>query len=214
MYGTVSEDEIDIFCEPARIIFAGCSSSGKTFLLTRLVQKYKDKFDTIISIGVTLPSIDGVRIVRDDGYDPFSEDSLVHSSMHSLIVFDDIMMEQNHMRNCSKLFVQGRHGYGETKAFSTIVLLQNLYCKNSNMRNLAINSTHVFLFRNRDLRQIQIFGQSFLMKKDLNSFMTLYNTVLAERFSYLVIDFTKNNTNVLCLRGQVAGEGYEIAYKL
>ena len=214
MYSTVSETDIDIFHDPARLIFAGCSGSGKTFLMTRMVEKYKHKFDTIISVGVTLPSITGVKIVRDDGYDPFSEDPLVPSSNHTLIIYDDIMMEKNHMRNCSKLFVQGRHGYGKTKAFSTIVLLQNLYCRDHSMRNLAINSTHVFLFKNRDLRQVQLFGQSFLMKKDLPSFMTLYNTVSAEQFSYLVIDFTKNTTNVLSLRNHVAGEGRETAYKL
>ena len=214
MYTTVSEHQVDIFQEPARLIFAGCSGSGKSYLLSKLVQKYSHKFDRIILVGANLENLDGINIVRDDTFDPFSDDALAPFSKHSLVLYDDVMLDKRHLFNCNKLFTQGRHGIGKTESFSTAVLVQNVYHNDKNYRNLSLNATHVFLFKNRDLRQIQIFGASFLMKNSVSNFIDLYNTVLAKRYSYLLVDFTKHISDVLALRGSVAGESREIAYKL
>ena len=215
MYSIVCGDEVDLFTDPSRLILAGCSGSGKTQLLTRLIKKYSHKFDKIISIGSDLPAIDGVKITRDDSFDPFDGDEFSKYSKHCLTIYDDILgAGKQHLLNCSKLFIQGRHGNNKTQSFSTVVVVQNLFCAEKGFRNLSLNATHIFLFKNRDMRQIRIFANSFLSKGNASKFIDLYNAVLNTKYSYLLIDFTKNVADILLLRGSVAGEGRELVYKL
>ncbi|XP_069176698.1 uncharacterized protein [Procambarus clarkii] len=47
----ITEEQLDIFNEPSRIIIAGFSNGGKSYLCTKLVQKYHLKFSSIIICG-------------------------------------------------------------------------------------------------------------------------------------------------------------------
>ena len=54
MYTSVSGDELDVFSQPARILVAGASNSGKSFFVSRLVNKNHSKFKRIVIIGANL----------------------------------------------------------------------------------------------------------------------------------------------------------------
>ena len=45
------DSDVDIFNQPARIIIAGSSNSGKTQLTSNLALKYANRFDLIIICG-------------------------------------------------------------------------------------------------------------------------------------------------------------------
>ena len=47
-----TEDIIDLFQQPARIIIAGYSNSGKSQMCSNLVNKYHYKFNKILYCGV------------------------------------------------------------------------------------------------------------------------------------------------------------------
>lgn len=212
MYAHVDQDQIDIFHEPARLIFAGFSGSGKSYLLSKLLNKYKHKFSKIIVVGSNLENVSEVDIVRNDKFDPFE----IPIFGHHLVIYDDILMDKNHLSIAAKLFTKGRHGGHphSNGSFSVVFITQNLFHADKNYRSLALNSTGIFLLKQRDLRQIKTFARTFLEKESVENFVKLYKNIISERYGYVYIDYTKPADNALALRGNLAGEGYEIAYKL
>ena len=50
-YARVMEPELDIFNKPAQILVAGASNSGKSYLVSRLIQRWYEKFERIVVIG-------------------------------------------------------------------------------------------------------------------------------------------------------------------
>ena len=67
----------------------------------------------------------------------------------------------------------------------------------------------------RDLNQISCFGKTFLTKNQVDTFLILYKKiVLRQKYSYLLIDFTKNSEDALAIRSLVANENYEVVYLL
>ena len=45
---TYSQDATDLFLNPARIIIAGYSNSGKSEMCSKIIEKYHHKFNTIL----------------------------------------------------------------------------------------------------------------------------------------------------------------------
>ena len=74
MYERVTEKEIDIFTKPARLIVSGASGCGKSFFVSRLIRKYRAKFDSVIVIGANLENIEDLNIKRDDSFNPLVEE--------------------------------------------------------------------------------------------------------------------------------------------
>ena len=54
MYTSVSGEKLDVFSQLARILVAGASNSGKSFFVSRLVNKYHSKFKRIVIIEANL----------------------------------------------------------------------------------------------------------------------------------------------------------------
>ena len=53
-YPRVMEPKLDIFNKPARILVAGASNSGKSYLLSELIQRWHKQFERIVVIGIDL----------------------------------------------------------------------------------------------------------------------------------------------------------------
>ena len=86
MYTSVSGEELDVFSQPARILVAGASNSGKSFFVSRLVNKYHSKFKRIVIIGANLENVDGLNLIRDDQYNPLLESD---ANEESSVIFDN-----------------------------------------------------------------------------------------------------------------------------
>ena len=117
MYTRVSEGEVDVFSLPARILVAGASNSGKSFFVSRLVNKYQGKFKRIVIIGANLENVDGLNIIRDDQYNPLLESE---GNEQSLVIFDDVIFNPRIMKVAGECFTRGRH-----KNVSLIFCTQN-----------------------------------------------------------------------------------------
>ncbi len=54
---TFSEEMLNLFRYPARIIIAGYTSSGKTHLCNKIIEKYQHGFNRIIIYGISSHSL-------------------------------------------------------------------------------------------------------------------------------------------------------------
>ena len=208
MYTSISGDELNIFQKPARVIIAGSSGAGKSYFVSALISKYRQVFTKVIVIGSDLENCNNLNITRDDSYDPLNDDE--NGNSPKLIIFDDIIYNKSHMKLAAECFIRGRH-----KNISLLFLTQNIFLSDKDYRIIALNATHVGLFRSRDLRQIQYFGKTFLCDNQISEFIKLYKKKIVNiQYGYLFIDFTKSCDSPLMIRSNVTGNEYEHAFLL
>ena len=206
MYTRVSEDAIDIFKKPARLIVSGASGSGKSFFVSRLVRKYRAKFDSVIIIGACLENVADLDVKRNDDFNPLVDEV----SGSTLVIFDDIIGSKEKLKIAAETYTRGRH-----MGLSSILLTQNIYLPDPNYRLISLNSTHIVIFRNRDIKQISCFRRTFLENESVKMFVNLYKKVVMNiNHGYVMVDFTKNVDDPLNIRSSVVNEGYERAFKL
>ena len=205
-YTKVHDYEINIFFKPARLIIAGFSGAGKSYLTSLIIAKYRHKFHSIIGYGTPLENGKEMGIIQDDEYNPFDEPD---SSKSKLLIFDDIIMNRNIMNLASEVYIRGRH-----LNISCIFLSQNIFLQDKSYRIIALNCTHVVLLRQRDLRQIVCFARTFLPSEKIDKFISLYKKeVLKKRHQYILIDFTSDFDGPLAIRSSIVNEdSYERAF--
>ena len=207
MYGHVLDEELNIFHKPARVLICGNSGSGKSSLVVGLLHKYRFIFDLVVVIGADLEGVESLDIKRDDDYNPLLD---AVKGEKTLVIFDDCIFNQNQMKIASESFVRARH-----LGVSLIFLSQNLYLQDRNYRVIGLNVTHVFLLKQRDLKQIILYGKTFLEDNLVQKFVEIYKKIVLKiKFNYILIDFTKDYDSPLLIRSNLTGEGYEKAYQL
>ena len=208
MYASISDSELNLFTQPARILIAGYSGGGKSVLASKLIRKYRSAFDKVVIIGSTLENCSDLNIVRNDNYNPLSE---AIEGENSLIVFDDIIYDKSAMKIAQECFIKGRH-----KQISCLFLSQNLFLQDKGFRIIGLNCTHTILCRSRDINQIVLFGRSFLQREYIQSFVEVYKrTVLKKQYGYILIDFTKNFDTPQSIRTNIFNETlFETAFEL
>jgi len=206
-YTSISSTELDIFHQPARLLISGFSGSGKTFLVTRLIEKYRERFSRIIVVGSDLDHSGGLNIERCDNFNPLIDNEI---NGHILIIYDDVLYNKKIIETAAEVFIRGRH-----LNISSIFLTQNIFFSNKHFRIISINTTHVILLRSRDIKQVKCFASSFLTDVQIESFIRLYKKwVMREKFKYVLIDFTKDIDSPLAIRKNIVNEDYEVAVSL
>ena len=207
MHTHIDGELLNLFREPARILFAGNSGSGKTTLVSNILRQYRSEFDEVVIIGADLPNSADLHITRNDSYNPLT-DSIKGSK--TLAIFDDIIFEPRTMKIAAESFVRARH-----LGVSLFFLSQNLYLQSKEFRVIGLNVTHVFLLRCRDTKQIYLYGKSFLQDRQVPFFVELFKrVVLKTKYSHLLIDFTADCDSPLMLRSHIASGTSERAYEL
>ena len=207
MYGRVLDEDLNIFHKPARLLICGNSGSGKSSLLVALLQKYRNNFDLVVVIGADLEGVESLDIKRDDDFNPLLD---AVKGEKTLVIFDDCIFNQKQMKVASESFVRARH-----LGVSLIFLSQNLYLQDRNYRVIGLNVTHVFLLKQRDLKQIILYAKSFLEDNLVQKFVDVYKKIVLKiKYNYILIDFTKDYDSPLLIRSNLTGETYEKAYQL
>ena len=203
----IPESEVDIFHTCARILIAGFSGSGKSYFASKLIRKYKHKFDQIILIGGNLEGVEDLGVVRRDD---FNIELDANGIDNILLCFDDILYDSKLMKVAANLYTRGRH-----KKNSCLMLSQNIFHPSSDFRCISLNSTHIVLMRMRDNRQITHFSSSFLTQEKREAFVKLYKLiVLKEKYRYLLVDFTKNPCSKLMIRTNLFNESLETCLQI
>ena len=205
MYTRVLEPSLDLFKDTNRILIAGYSGSGKTTLTGKIILKYKERFDRIISIGSTIPNYETLGVERIDDFEPLSE----HYGKNILVIWDDILYIPALLKKAADCFVRGRH-FG----ISNIFLTQNLFHPDKIYRVISLNCCAFIILKQRCMIQIARFGQTFLPKHKIQKFVDLYKKIQKEDHGYLMVDFKQESESPLSLRTYIANETFEKAFLL
>ena len=207
MAETYSENLLDIFQYPARIIVAGYSNSGKSELVHKLIVKYHEKFKKIVICGITSHPLQnneeiGPKVtVSSEIIDPIANED-TFDERGTLYVLDDIFIDAVKNKTVVDAFTRGRHN-----KISCVFITQNLYMGGKHARNISLNSSHFLLCRQRDLSQIHCLGRQIFGKEKANQFVDIYKyAVYSQPYGYLLVDLGINTPKSLQFRSNIVGE--------
>ena len=79
------EPELDISNKLARILIAGASNSGKSYLVSKLIQRWHKRFERIVVTGSDLENVLGMNVIQDGFCNPLNVSNGCESS---LFIFD------------------------------------------------------------------------------------------------------------------------------
>ncbi len=118
----------------------------------------------------------------------------------SVLVIDDFMQELT--KDVSILFSTLSHHLNIT----VFLLTQNLFSKNPVFRDISLNATYNFIFKNpRDSSQISHFGRQYAPGK--SSFITsVYDKATHLPHSYILFDNHQETPNSIRLRSNILAE--------
>ena len=189
---------------PYRILIIGGSGSGKTNALLNLINNQpdidkihlyaKDPFETKYQYLINKREKEGLDHFNDlkafmeysnDMQDVYknTEDYNPIKKRKVLIVFDDMIadMINNNKLNpvVTELFIRGR------KLNISLVFITQSYFKVP--KDVRLNSTHFFIMKIPNKRELQQIALNHLSDIDFNDFMKIYKKCTAKPYSFLVI---------------------------
>jgi GTPase SAR1 family protein len=156
------------FQHPFNCIVAGPTQSGKTTLITKILQHQQQLINVPIDYILYCYSeyqnaYDEIRrsvknIYFHKGlpadYDQFNAQN------NNLIIFDDLMEECEKNPSIMKLFTVNSHH----KNISTVFITQNIFSQ-GNTRTMSLNSDYLILFNNpRDQSQVECYSLFLFLK--------------------------------------------------
>ncbi|GFW54277.1 uncharacterized protein TNCV_1560551 [Trichonephila clavipes] len=110
--------------------------------------------------------------------------SNLHQYSDALIVIDDLMGELGNDPQLTKLFVKFSHH----KNLSLIFVVQNIFQKGKEIREISLNAHYLVLFKNRrDQSQITHLGHQLYPRKE-KFFQECYADATSKPYGYLLID--------------------------
>ncbi len=205
------------FNSPTTMVLSGCTQSGKTTWVKRLLLQlshmfpenppsrvlycyaiYQEAFTEMQGMEEHLEFHEGL---------PSSEfiDNFRETGHHCVIVLDDMMEQISKSRDVQNLFTRGSHHQNIT----VIYINQNFYCEGSCSRTINRNAHYIVLFECADLLQIEIFGKQMGMCKPL---VNAYMDAVSEDYGYLVVDRSPSRNRLHQLRTKVFKEDTTIVY--
>lgn len=200
------ESAINIFAQPARIIIAGYSNSGKTQFCTKLIKKYSQVFSKIFVCGVTShplqgePSLKSKIVVQKNIINPFDDE--FSDEEHTLILLEDNFLTASNSQVVADIFTRGRH-----QSVSVIFITQNIFPPGRFFRTISLNASHYVLMRNRDLSQVECLGRQIYGKTMAKHFVDVYRKVVFRKpYGYLLIDLGPLTPETLQLRSDIVDE--------
>ncbi len=209
------------FVGPTTIGVFGCTQSGKSTFIQKLLTQSTDMFNTppkwiLYCYGV-----------HDDRYDEMQKaipiltlcmglpdretiEQLTENRHHGVVVLDDLMASAMEDKNAQNMFIMGSHHRNMT----IIYVGQNIFYQGRCARTISLNLHYMVLFRNlRDKSQIRTFAQQ-AFPGQVSDFMSVYKDIHSRPFSYLVVDLHPHTNDDYRLRTNVFVGEEPIIYQL
>lgn len=199
------------FHAPCTFILSGCTSSGKTTFIRKLITNANDMFTSkpnriVYFYGCYQPIFEempevlfvkGLPDTFEEYFDPLN---------HNLLIIDDLQDEVAQSKAVENLYTRESHH----KNTSVCILNQNLFYQGKHCRTIALNAHVYVLFKNpRSNSQIKTLATQTGIK-NLNKF---YDDALKEKFGYLVVDLSPFADHEYKIRTHVFPGEYPIIYK-
>ena len=192
-----------VFKHPFTMLVVGPSGCGKTYTVLRILQHKKQMIDQDIDeilwyhgqqqdlhndIAKMFPNVRFIEGLPDSAY--------FDARKTRICILDDLMTEISG-NVVANLFSKGSHHTNT----SVICILQNLFPKNKEQRDISLNTKYILAFKNpRDGKQIGVLA-SQMDKFDL--IKQAYKHATTEPFGYLMIDLTQEVQEELRVRSKI-----------
>ncbi len=204
-----TEDDVNLFRHPSRIMIAGFTNSGKTSLCTRLVEKYHKTFSKIVISGVKTHPLQNNNEIREklllseDIVNLLDDDSPYNNPNESTLhILDDNFLIAANSETVVNSFTRGRHAN-----LSVIFITQNLFFPGRHARSMHLNTSHYILMKSRDLFQIECLARQIYGKGIAKKFVEVYKTlVVRNSYGYLLVDLAAGTPEPLQLRSNIVNE--------
>ena len=205
---TILQTDVDIFAKNARIICSGFSSSGKTYLINKLILKNISKFDYVIIAGSpTDHEITSIDLIKDKvitlhhfpSIDEIKQITEPNSS--KIIVCDDNYYLAFNDINVMQWYTHGRH-----ESINVVLITQNIfYTKGKYSRDISLNASHFLILRSRDLSQLTVLSRQLYGKENSNKILDVYKCIVKKysKYPHLLVDVSGNTNENLEFRSHI-----------
>ena len=194
---------------PFTMLVVGASGSGKSVFTQTLLH---NSSEIMVNSPRRIVWCYGATTEMHPGIEYFqglpTEDLLSEGNM--IMIIDDLMQQAKSSSIVSDIFTK----YSRHNNITCICLLQNLFPKGSEMRNISLNSNYIVLMKNsRDRAQIQHLARQ--MYPGQSSCLTrAYEDATRESYGYLLLDFRNTTPEQLRIRSGMFPGDQMYAYVL
>ena len=174
------------------MLVVGSSGSGKSVFTRSLIRSgvlSNHPGRVIWCYGANGSLVDESPLTRGWSYHPGLPTQEMLDAGNAVLVLDDLMDTAKNSSLISDIFTK----YSHHNNITCIVLMQNLFPKGSEMRNISLNANYIVLMKNsRDRAQIHHLARQVYPGKS-QFLVKAYEDATKDPFSYLFLDF-KNTT--------------------
>ena len=207
----ISESKLQ---KPFRLLVGGGSGTGKSTLVQKLVDEshFENPFDKIVYCYPDYLNEPPLQFDQIVDYKPGLCDLQYFTTIpkNSLIIYDDLMNECGKSDEIMKLFSV----IARKRNLSVIFLVQNIYERGSQFRNIRLNATGLVLFNfyaasDVNKRVLKDFGVQSNVPKHLR------DQIYSQPFSYLYIDIhPQRRSNFAAVKGNIFEENFSVYNKM
>ena len=204
---------------PARILICGASNSGKGNLTTQMIMKqlaydriyvyskhlHQSKYvflkeyltDLEECIKKANKSKTKIPIIMDwteDLNQLVSCDNLDKEYRNLILIDDYNILTKQQEKAVAKMYTTCRH------VNTSIIFVGQLYFRTP--RSIRLNLSYIILFNSKNRKEISLLSQEQgASLENKNEFKNLYNSILKEKYSFMVIDNETNDDNLKFRKG-------------
>ena len=181
---------------PFTMLVVGASGSGKSVFTRKLLQYSDDVLSKAPKRIVWCYGAAGAVGEDDFEYHEGLPDDEMLREGNMILVIDDLMQEAKSSCIVSDIFTKYRHHNNIT----CICLMQNLFPRGSEMRNISLNSNYIVLMKNnRDRAQITHLARQMYPGRS-SCFTAAYEDATKDAYGYLLLDFQNTTSEQLRVR--------------